>query len=416
MRIIFLECKKVFMSPLFIGLFIVFSMFNMYLIVDNSYFKEELKIANGLAETYGLEITNESLHQLEEDIKLEVGKMTEMTGQEVESVFSFFDQLSMEDYEKYSEEEQSFFHQLQLKEAYLNVAKQIDSDYEGLSMKALAEAEIEKYQLSGNAAEILLTEAEKLSIRFDKLKQTGEHKQWFFLGQPYEMHSFLFRTIVKAVVFEALILIVLATALLTTYEFENRTHLLVYATKRGRIVMKDKLFASLLVTTVIVAMLLGVTLAAYFTVFDYAYLWKSSISSALNWEYNFPYITWWDMPFWKFLSLVIVLLYSCILLFTAITYAIAVAVKNSYFTFFIFAVFFAICFMLPGFMPLSSSLLFITTFNLSVVVMNPHLLFTGNGGLVMFKYHEVLTVTVWTVIALVLYWLVSNHFKKVDIH
>lgn len=415
MRIIFQECKKAFTSPILLGLLVVFSAFNIFLIVSNSYFKDELKIANDLAKTYGVEITDESLSQFEQDLKPDLASLTSITGNKYESVNAFLDDLSVEAYEKYSKEEQSFFHQLQLKEMYLDLAKNIDRDYAELDMQEVAEVEIAKYHLTGKAAEVLRNEGGKLSTRFEKLKQNGEHKEWFFAGKPYEVHSFLFRTLFRTFMFEALILIVLTTALLTTYEFENRTHLVVYSTKRGRSLMKDKLIASLIMATAITAFLLAITLGTYFAIFDYSYLWGSSISSAFNWEYNLPYITWWEMSFSKFLLLVVVLIYICMLLFTAITFVIAVLIKNSYFTFFIFAVFFAIGFMLPSFMPLSSSLIFIAAFNLSIVVMNPHMLFTGNSGLTMFKYHELVTITVWTIITIASCLIVTKYFRRVDI-
>ena len=233
-----------------------------------------------------MKITDESLHQFEQDLQTDYAELTSITGEEFESVYDFLDAFKMEDYDVYTEDEHSFFQQLQLKEMYLIQAKYIDNDYATLDMIALGEGEIAKYKLTGKAAEILRNEYEKLSKRFEQLKQNGEHKEWFFAGQPYRMHSFLFRTMFKTLMFEVLILLVLATALLTTYEFENRTHLVAYSTKRGRSLMRDKLAASLLTTSVITVILLTVTLGTYFTVFDYSHLWGSSISSAFNWEYN----------------------------------------------------------------------------------------------------------------------------------
>jgi len=232
MRIVFQECKKAFTSPILLGLLVVFSAFNIFLIVSNTYFKDELKIANELAKTYGVEITDESLSQFEQDIKSDLGTLTSITGTKYENVNAFLDDLSLEAYEKYSKEEQSFFHQLQLKEMYLDLAKNIDRDYAELDMQQVAEVKITQYHLTGKAAEVLRNEGEELSTRFEQLKQNGEHKEWFFAGKSYEMHSFLFRTLFKTFMFEALILIVLTTAMLTTYEFENRSHLVVYTTRR----------------------------------------------------------------------------------------------------------------------------------------------------------------------------------------
>ena len=415
MRIIFNECKKAFTSAVLLILFVVFSAFNIFLIVSNTSFKDDLKVVNELSKTYGLEITDATLYRFEQDLQADFTELTSITGEEFDSVYDFLDGFKIEDYDRYTEDEHSFFQQLQLKETYLNRAKFIDEDYAALDMNALGEDEITKYKLTGKAAEVLRNDYEKLANRFEQLKLNGEHKEWFFLGEAYEMHSFLFRTMFKTFMFEALLLIVLATALLTTYEFENKTQLLTYSTKRGRSLMKDKLSASLITATAFTTFLLLITLGTYFIVFDYTHLWGSSISSAFNWEYNMPYIPWWEMPFLKFLLLVIVVMYCCMLLFSAISFVIAVVVKNSYFTFFIFAVFFAIGYIVTSFVPTSSILLFMTTFNLSVVVMNPHILFTGNGGLVMFKYHELVTITAWTVITIGSCLLVTKYFRKVDI-
>lgn len=415
MRIIFQECKKAFTSPILLTLLVVFSAFNIFLIISNTYFKDELKIVNELSQTYGLEITEESLRQFEQDIQTDLSQLTAITGEEFGNVYEFSDAFTIEDYDLYTEDEHLFFQQLRLKEMYLNQAKYIDNDYQALDLIGLGEVEIEKYGLSGKAADLLRGEYKILDKRFEQLKQNGETKEWSFLGKPYMMHSFLFRTMFKTFMFEALLLIVLATSLLTTYEFENKTHLLSYSTKRGRSLMKDKLGASLIIATAFTTFLLLITIGTYFIVFDYTYLWGSSISSALNWEYNMPYITWWEMPFGKFLLLVIGLMYTCMLLFSALTFVIAVIVKNSYFTFFLFTVFFAIGFMLSSFMPTSSSLVFISNFNLSIVVMNPHMLFTGNSGLTMFKYHELITIAVWTGITIAFCLLVTKYFRRVDI-
>lgn len=415
MRIVFHECKKAFTSPILLGLLIIFSAFNIFMIVSNAYFKDELQIANELSKTYGLEITEDSLQQFEQDLQTDLTKLTAITGGKFDSIYVFLEGLKMEDYDLYTEDEHLFFQQLQLKEVYLDRAKSIDDDYETLDVIALGKANIEKYNFSGKAASIMLNEHERLAERFEQLKENVEHKEWFFLGTPYKLHSFLFRTMFKTFMFEALLLIVLATALLTTFEFENKTHLLTYSTKRGRSLMRDKLGASLIVSTIFMTCLLLITLGTYFIIFDYSYLWGSSISSALNWEYNMPYITWWELPFGKFLLLVIVFMYICLLLFSAITFVVAVIVKNSYFTFFIFAACFAIGFMLPSFIPTTSILILISVFNLPIVVMNPHMLFTGNSELTMFKYHEIITITVWIMITLVLYWGTTKYFRRVDI-
>ena len=415
-QVIWNECQKVWKSPIFLVLIIVFSAFNIFLIVSNSYMKDELKMANHLADTYGLQITDDSLLKFEHDLQKDAEQLQTITNKKFNSIYEFLDQTSWDAYNAYSEENRAFFHQLELKEMYLNIAKNMETDYNKLSMEKIAEGTINMYGLSGKPAEMTRKEYGKLSERFEELKESGEYKQWAFAGKPYKMHSLLFRTVFNALLFETLILIVLATAFITNYEFENKTHLLSYSTKRGRSFMKDKLAASLIISTTISFVLLAVTLGTYFSIFDYAHLWDSAISSAFNWEYKLPYITWWKMPFMQFLLLAILVLYSCMLLFSVIVFVISVFVKNSYFTFFIFAVFFAVGYLMSGFMPPSSIFIIIATFNLSVVVLNPHMLFSGQSGLgTMFQYFEVITIGIWTCIVLATSMLACKYFKKQEI-
>jgi hypothetical protein len=331
--------------------------------------------------TYGVQITQDSLSRFKEDLQKD-----------------------------------SLSEPLKLKEMYVNLAESIDSQYGQIDWNKVAEAEIRKYRLSGSAAQILRDEYREFSQRFQEMIRNGEHKEWFFPGNPYMMHSFLFRTLFGHLLFESLILIVLGTSLISNFEFENKTHLVTYATKRGRKIMKDKLGASIIISTAITAFLFIITLVTYFSVFDYSHLWGNSISSALNWEYRLPYVTWWNMSFLSYLIWAIVLLYVSLLLFSAITFVISVLVRNNYFTFFLFAVFFVIGFMLPGFMPVSTGLIFVAGYNLSALVMNPHIFFMGSGGMTMFKNYEAITLGVWTIITSVLCFFSLKKFNRLEIH
>ncbi|WP_019119512.1 hypothetical protein [Brevibacillus massiliensis] len=391
MRVIFHECKKVFSSPLLIALIVLFSAFNLFIIWNESYRLDELKVANELAETYGLQITDKSLRQFEEDVK------TDLAG--LHGAPAPVD--------------------LQRKGMYLQMAKSIDSKYDEIDWNKIGEREVHKYKLSGSAAEILKKAYNKLSRRFEEIKETDEHKTWFFSGKPYRMYGFLFASLFRPIIFETLMLIVLATALITNYEFENKTCLVAYSTRRGRSLMKDKLAASLLTTAGIVTVILALTLGVYFAVFDYSHLWGSAISSAFNWEYSMddlPYVSWWNLSFAEYLLCSILLLYVCMLLFSAISFAISVLVKNSYYTFFLFAAFFIIALLTPGFASVSSALIFITVHNLSVLCMNPHMWFMGNGGLTMFKNYELVTAGVWTVITSTLCLYALSRFKKQELY
>lgn len=415
MRIIINECKKALTSPILLALFIVFSAFNIFVIISSSDHKEELKMVNEIIDQYGRDITANSLERLESDIQIDLAELNRMTASEFTSIHEFFDGLRFEDQEKYNEKQWEFFNRLQLKEMYFNIAKSIDESYGEIDIQKLAEAEINKYNLSGNAAETLLHEYEKFSDRFDEMVQNGEHKQWFFAGKAYFMHSFLFKTVFLHIIIEALLLIVLTTALITTYEFESKTHLVAYSTKRGRKLMKNKLLASVTVATIIAVFLFAITLGTFFTVFDYSHVWNTSISSAFNWEYNFPNVAWWDLSVGVFLIGVIALVFIVLLLFVGLTFAISIAVKNSYISFFLMAALFVLMWLLPSFMPKSSILLFVSAYTLPTLLLAISSAFMGSSGLIMFENFEWMTIGCWTVITIAVSFMSYKRFKKIDV-
>lgn len=415
MRIFLHECKKALTSPILTVLLIVFSAFNIFIIVSSSDHKEELKMVNEIIDKYGREITEDSLEQFENDIQSDLLKLNGITGQQFATISEFLDGLRFEEQEQYSDVEWDFFNSLQLKEMYFGMANSIDESYAEIDIEAGAQGSLKSYGISGKAAETYLRENEEFAERFKEMVNNEEHKEWFFAGKSYFMHSFLFKTVFLHIIIESLLLIVLMTALITTYEFENRTQLLTYSTYRGRKLMKDKLAASLAVSTVISLFLFAITLGTYFTLFDYSHVWKTSINSAFNWENPFPYVSWWDLSVGEFLVAVVVLVFIIQLLFSGLTFALSVLVRNSYITFFLVATFFVLGWLLSSFMPKSSNLLFVSSYILSTLTMAVSQSFMGSSGLILFKNFEWMTISCWTIITIVFCTITYKRFRKIDI-
>ncbi|MHC0039548.1 hypothetical protein [Pseudoneobacillus sp. C159] len=403
MNIIYLECKKALSSPIILALFVLFSAWNILIIYQFSEMKEELRVVNQISNDYGVHITGESLSKLKSEVKVELANLNAVTQKKSEQSFQsandFFNQLNYQHQSVYTDMELRRFHKIRIKEMYVAKAQNLDQDYASIDIRISGEREIKSYGLSGNAAEMLRKEYVTFAERFEGLKKNGEHKQWFFAGRPFFMHKLLFRTLFVSIMIEATILIVLSTALITNFEFENRTQHVTFVARRGRKLLVDKLLASLLSTFILTAFLMTVTLGTFFTTFDYAHLWKSAISSGLNWEYNLPYMSWWNFSFTTYLILAIVVSLVCILLFCIFTFSLSVMLKNSYYTVILFGITFIALFILPSFMPGSSVLKIVTGYNLSALLLNPHQWWmVGTSGLMMFKYYEVDTLIGWVII------------------
>lgn len=125
------------------------------------------------------------------------------------------------------------------------------------------------YNLSGSAADTVRNQYEKLSERFDGLKENGEHRNLFFIGKAYRMHTLLFKTLFRAFIIEIMVLAVLITGHLLAYEYESKTQLLTYSTKRGRKLDFDKFCISVIATILATTIIIGISLVIYFSLYDY---------------------------------------------------------------------------------------------------------------------------------------------------
>jgi hypothetical protein len=398
MKVWRVELKKAFQSPIVSILIVLFLFFNFWLIYKHAGIREELKVTNQLVERFGYKINEEMSAKLKAYYQSKLQKMNELTSEKFGKTYKhagdFFSEYEYGNKEL-SEEELHVITETAIVESYYELIQKIDETYRHLDLSQKAKMDIKMYGLSGKTAEVTWEYYKKLSNRLDELIKAGEHKNLFFIGYVYHMHSFLYKDLMRQMIFEVMILVVLITGHVTTYEFQNQTHLTAYASKRGRRLMLDKLIANLLASLCICAVILGATLLVYFLVFDYSGLWGVPISSFFNSEFSFPYISWWKLPFGIYLSCVLVVFIICQLFFTVITYSIAVWIKNNYLVYAVFALLFGLCVLIPGIVPNTSTAIFWTRYTPFSLILNPHLWFIG-WNVFTPKNYEWTTTVIWT--------------------
>jgi hypothetical protein len=411
------ELKKVITSPVVIGLIATFISFNIFIIFSSTYFNSELKILNKIVDKFGYEINDDMIANFGLYYKRKLKELNKITLEKESKTYESATVITnnYNQYEIYNKEELEFFNEVKVIENYYDIAKDIDIRYKGINVLGIGESAISEYKLSGSAADTVRTQYKKLSKRFDKLKENGEYKNLFFIGRVYKMHSLLFKSLFRSFIYEIMILVVLITGYLINYEFENKTQLVVYSTKRGRNLAQDKFYVSIFAGTLVTTIIISITLAVYFSVVSYSGLWTVPISSGFNSDYGLPYISWWDMSFIKYLFYCVVLVYLCELLFTFIAFIISSFIKNSYIVFFTFAIIFGIAQVIPGLMPGNSIFILAANFTPFVLISNPSLWFMQKGILT-FKYYEVITISIWTIILLTICGICTRRFKKQNLY
>lgn len=413
------EIKKVITSPIIIALLVLFITFNSFIIFNNSYFKDELKVLNKIVDRFGYKIDDEMVAEFEEyyDSRLKrLNKIAEeKVSKEYNSITEFYKENPYDIEDIYTKNEVELIWELGIVEAYLHKINEIDDFYSSIHIMDIAESEIMKYRLEGAAADTVRKQYKAFNERFHQLINNREHKNLFFIGTVYRMHSLLFKTLFRTIIFEIVILVVLITAYLINYEFDNNTETIVYSTRRGRNIILDKLHVTLVLNVLVATIILVVTLGLYFITFDYSGLWNVPISSYFNAEKNFVYLSWWNMSFIQYLFFSIGIVYVSTLLFTGISFIIARAIKNTYFVFYVFAIIFSLFLIGPNWLPRNSNLIFIGGFTPFFLIINPFVWFMESGAFTTFKYYELATVGIWTALLSILGILSIKKFKKQDI-
>lgn len=408
MTITWLEMKKAIFSPIIVFLLVIFISFNIFTIISSSHFKVELKIVDEIVAKYGLSFNDEILDMMQQDLNEDV----ELFNSGYENSKSFLQYMTYEKYEKASLKEKQEIDRISLMQIYIGIGKGLEQRYENLNIKDHRDYTIQQAGLTGVTKSYVTKEYEKLSERFKEIKENGEYRHWFFAGE-YRMHGELFRTLLKNIAIQGAMLVILLTAIIVNYEFEHRTQLVTYSTKKGRRLVLHKLIASLWSTIIVLIPLFGMTLIVFFTVYDYSSLWKTPISSGLNWEYNWPYITWWPVEFAQYLWLAIGILVLTLLLVSIFTFIIGLLVKNSYFTWILCVLLLISLYMIPMFF--SGIVLVVMNFNLTLLIMNPHLYFSGISGLTMFQHHEMITLASWLIFSTFCLSVAIRKFYRKDI-
>lgn len=415
------ELKKAIESPVIIGLIIVSIVANVLFIFNSLEYKKGVEVLNNIVENFGDRINDKSMKKFKEyynvNLKEINSKFNKNKEKKYKDISEFLTNESVNE-QSYTQNQIKHFNKLLIEGGYYKIASNVDEFYKNIDLDKIAEGEIKKYRLSGENIELVKKEYKDFKSRFDEIVKNKENKTFFFNGCFQGMHSLLFSDLIRFIVFEVTFIAIIVTSYLINYEFENETHLLVYTTKRGRNIIKDKLLVSMGLMIGVTTIILLVSLLIYFTVFDYSKVWHTPISSCFNKEHfmSVPHMSKWYMTFSEYLYINILFIYIFILIFIGITFIISRYIKNSYITFFVFSIFFGTSLIIGEFIPLSSKILFLVGMNPCSLITNTGWWFLFSGAFSTFKYYEINTAIIWCIFVSLISFISIKSFKRCNIY
>ncbi|WLR54568.1 hypothetical protein LC048_19400 [Mesobacillus subterraneus] len=394
-----LELKKIVSSPIVLTLLLLFTAFNLYLIYVDAPKSEDVEKINEVIDEYGSLMDKDGRFLLRDSYEIGLESWNARNGKAFESASEFFraeNYYPAVDSGEISDQELEKIIDLNVKESILLTSEGLEEQYQKLDLLKNAEVQIELFGIQGEAAETVREQYQSLIPRLEEIKSSQDHLHVFLPGKIFRTHSLVFKTLFGVVLFQIMLLVVLFTAFSTNYEFDQGTHLVAFSTRRGRMLMWDKLLAALSATGMVTAFLLLATFGTYFIAVDYSRLWHMPISTGFMIEPDGnPFISWWNFSFIQYFWLGILLIFVLQILFTLITFVLSLWLKNSYVVFIVFAILFGLGLLVPGEMPKNSVLSLYTTFNPSSLVLGSKKWWMESGAFTTFKYFEMVTAGVW---------------------
>lgn len=150
-----------------------------------------------------------------------------------------------------------------------------------------------------------------LAERAAHLSGTGAAMDLYAGPVTHDAHQFLYDTLFRAVVTEALLLGMLSMLYLLGCEEQRRTVSLICASRTGRKLYGKKVLAGLTAAVFLYALLAAVTLGVYFCLWDYGGVWGGSVSSQFNYLtdmlFRRPFLTWRDFTVGGYLAAMLIL-------------------------------------------------------------------------------------------------------------
>ncbi len=273
------------------------------------------------------------------------------------------------------------------------------------------------------------------SILNQKIKEKYDHLQnaitilnntnadrSFYAGEMTPVvHKVLFEFQLKALLIECTMFLSLLCLKTFSLERQNETSAVIYSSKRGRKIVKDKIIANGMIGFLYCFILFLSSLTVFFCNWDFHNIWNMNISSSFNYIsepndpiYMKPFITWTSMTIKEYFIYSLLLMGAFLIAWWLIANTIALFINNDLLCGLLIAAilvcpYFGVM-LFPG---LQLSIPFyLSTLTLSTVIYDSHMWFTDLGHYSLVAYQEVGIVLIHLLIAMLFIGFATYYFRN----
>lgn len=280
-------------------------------------------------------------------------------------------------------------------EEYENNIEMGKKYYASAQSSGMADTYCSLMHLEGKAAEYVQTEFHKLD---GLIKAASEQGLTYF--PPYRMHVFDFITtyLLFSLNLEGIVVAIITTLYCVDMERSSRTISIVYSTQKGKKIIKDKLFASIVCSVVSFVMIAAITCFVAGLVYPLKTVMSTFVSNPLVSLKGAPCITNETMTIGKYI--IISLGMSCILvaIYSLGSFCLGLKAKNSYYAFGILMILLGVMKAVSTAAPTSTGMFFWTQYNPLDMALKSGTWFLYNANNFSPQGYEVSTAVLWIVV------------------
>lgn len=251
------EMKKIWSVPGISGFLLLCILFNMFLIAEDDYGVDYVQYVAGVSQVTGMQL----------------GELFEVQAEN----------LPEHEY----------------KEIFLAETKGKQDIFENYNAAALGDSWIGLYRMSGFVENMLHQKFQKLQARIEELDERDASLSLGAAGMTKILLNGLFSKLFKAVLTEGMLAAILIALYACSNEKMQRTHLLVYSSKRGRYIQKEKFTAALVSAVSAYLALAGSSILFFAGFWKMGSVWNMDMSSLFYYVNDglglkIPFVSWTD--------------------------------------------------------------------------------------------------------------------------
>lgn len=248
---------------------------------------------------------------------------------------------------------------------------------------------------------------------------------YFYAGKMTPIvHKALFQYQLKALIIESVVFFALLCLKTFSLERQNETASLIYSSRRGRKIAKDKILATGIIGFLYCSVLFFTSLTIFFSKWDFSCIWNMNVSSSFNYIsdmnepiYMKPFITWASLTVKEYFVYSLLLIGALLIAWWMISNIIALLISNDLLGgLFVSAILILPYFGITLFPGLQLTIPFyMSTLTLSTVIYYSQIWFTDLGHYSLVAYQEVWIVLIYLLLAILFIGFAVRYFQRKEL-